>query len=124
MTLPPLSSLPQSRLKVPLEEEEVVVGQDQADQQSPINLHISQVVLDQDRNCPASEGQKTWTSSLEMRRSRQVPDLDMAYTTPSDMGRWKIGITWKDSGRIPSSNTYGSSPKTTTSFLPNQYVCP
>lgn len=65
MTLPLSSSLPLLRPKGPLQE---AVDQDQADPQLPTNPHSSQVALDLDRNCRASEGQKTWTSILEMKR--------------------------------------------------------
>ena len=83
MILLPLFSLPQSPPKAPLEE---VAGQDQGDLQSPTNPHTSRVVLDHDRNYQASEGQKTLTSSLEMRRLQPPQDPVTAYTIPSDMG--------------------------------------
>ncbi len=71
-------SLPPLRLKA-LRREAVV--QDQADPQLPTNPHSSQAVLEQDRNSQASEGQKTSTSSLEMRHLQPGQDRDMVYTT-------------------------------------------
>lgn len=90
MTLPPSSFLPRLPLKVLLlgvAVAVVVVDQDQAGLLLPINHHTSQVVLGQDRNYPASEEQKTWTSSSATRRSQLELDLGMAYTTLSDMAR-------------------------------------
>jgi hypothetical protein len=84
MTLPPLSSPPQSQPKAPLQE---AVDQAQADLLLPINLHTSPVVLDQDRNYQAREARRTSTSLLEMKRLQQEPDQDTGYTTLSDMGR-------------------------------------
>lgn len=78
MILPLSYFLPPLRLKAPLRE---AVDQDQADPQLPTNPHSSQVVLDQDRNYQASEGQKTSTSLLEMRHLQPEQDLDMVYTT-------------------------------------------
>jgi len=119
MTLPPSSSLLQLRPKAPLQE---AVVQAQAGLPLPTNLHTSLVVLVQDRNYQANEAPRTSISSLEMKRLQQELGQDTEYTTLSDMGRWRIGTTWRDSGRIPSSNICGWSLKTTTFFLRNLYV--
>lgn len=84
MTLPPSSSLPQSRPKAALQEE---VDLDLGGLPLPTSPRSLQAVLGLDRNYPASEEQKIWISSSEMRPSQQELGPAMAYITLSDMDR-------------------------------------